>query len=218
VSRLLLLAVAVATLTVASCKDRKSAESGPTSGVLPGGGDAVVPVPPGDGSPPPSTVLASVQLGEWANVGNVRLKLDRAVVQKPIRVRLSDSLKEYESEGGDAELIIWLSFENRSKAKLLRYHRWSGTQAQDRAAPELTDSKGNKYRCTTTADTAGHIKGGHKATTATIRPGDPALVDAVTFERPVDAAGDLRLKAPLPMGDRPVGLVEFRIPAAAWAP
>jgi len=146
--------------------------------------------------------------GEWGQVGDTRVRVDKVAVKKP---RLKFVTAAGEHEGAEEELHIWLTIENRSPTKKLEYLRWAEADFLDDRG-QAVDEHGNAYRMYTRE----RMVEGLKQTTATINPGDPPIQDLVTFQKPVPAAKTLWLTLDAQAAGEK-GKFHFRIPAAAWA-
>jgi len=152
-----------------------------------------------------ATAQPTAGLGEWRQVGDIRMRIDGATIGKP-RVKPLFGRTEYVADKD--YLLIHFTVENLSKSKKLEYGRPRNGFGSH--AAKLTDEHDNDYR---TGPYEDDEVNGHTGR-ATIYPGDPPVQDVLCFQRPVDAATELRLTvAPywLP-GNEPF---RFRIPASA---
>lgn len=150
-------------------------------------------------------------------MGDVRLRVDRVAVQKAPLFALEGAggrLREF--EGKDVEFIVWFSVGNGSETNPVEYGRWTHMNFGGDPLVKLTDDRGNVYAYHT-PPLAGSIKGGLDGGFATIKPGDPPVTDAISFDAPAGATTELRLSVLAPVVPRSYDTrYEFRIPASAW--
>jgi hypothetical protein len=155
-------------------------------------------------------------VGAWSRVGDVRMKIDRVALQKPVFVDQDFRGKEIEREGKEVVLVVWYSVENLSKTKRMEYARWDGIGTFGGPAVKLTDEHENSYTYHPPHGIGGFLKGGLEFGSKVVNPGEAGLTDAVTFDRLVSAATVLKLSARSPVIGAGKDRHEFRITAAAW--
>lgn len=152
---------------------------------------------------PDVRVVTYTPLGEWSQIGDVRVRIDSAKVGK---VKYKNQFaNDLTSETDDEYLAVTLTVDNVSKVKKLEYGR-------PRDSAGLTDEHENKYRRGPFSATE-TING--RAGYATIYPGKPPVTDVLCFQTPVDAATKLFLtiNPHWVAGNEPF---RFVIPASAW--
>ncbi len=150
---------------------------------------------------------------DWAVANDIAVRIDRVRVQKPVveeREDLTSSVwKERELE--ESELVIWVSVENRTKARKLDYRGWDWIGRK--ADPIATDEHGNRYAVRTHEKITRRPKGYAKR--GAVNPGDAAISDVLFFERPVSAATKLLVTLP-PLAEWQSEPYQFEIPTSAW--
>ncbi len=129
-----------------------------------------------------------VGMNEWVQVGDVRVRVTRAKVQKVPLIKDSGSKAVLSA---DPELMVQVEIENLSGARKIPYKRWySGSQAP---STKLTDEHANTYRCSMySGGLLPYVEGTLRYGEKEMRPGE-ALADTLCFERPVGAATELTL-------------------------
>lgn len=141
---------------------------------------------------------------EWSQVGDVRVRVDRIAVQKPMV--LSASGKPYQDQF--EHLVVWVTIENLSASEPLEFPRWEFGNA----GLKVTDEQGKSYDSRSFSTV--HPKGGITDGKVTIAPGKTQK-DVLLFQPPDAGAGKLQLTLPARAGDG-TALHEFQIPNAAW--
>jgi hypothetical protein len=151
--------------------------------------------------PPKKDVLHYTEVGEWCQVGEVRVKIDKVELKQVILV--------FGDQGVLAsmpDLVVWLLVENRSEKRDLDYPGWDGFRKE-----EMHDNRGNSYSVSHPGSE--WYKG--IAIESTLRRGAPPQQDAICFEKPLPQATDLFLSLP-PIVRGEKGKYLFRIRASAW--
>jgi hypothetical protein len=164
---------------------------------------STIPTPQDD-----ATSVKWASMNEWAQAGDVRVRVAKSQVQF---VPLTGNNTKYKSK--EPELMVWLEVENTSKVKKILYERW-GTNTFARG-DKLTDEHGRDYRISSYGWFSGGVEGGLDRSTKYMQPGDPAFTDIVCFERPADAATELRLTLRAVQLDE-LTVFRFRLRAADW--
>lgn len=159
---------------------------------------------------PPTLRGNEAKLNEWSQVGDVRVKIVRAKVEKvPLKSRVDKSAKL----SPESELVLWVEVQNLSTTKTIRYRRW-GQPATGGVIgrTSIADEHGNTYAIKQFED---GIEAAHETGIADLRPNDPQLTDIICVARPADTATVLEITlAPLDEGYKETH--RFKIPSSAW--
>ncbi len=180
---------------------------------LTGGGKAVVtnPKEPAAASaapliPAPKAEEKFAGMNEWAQVGDVRVRIVKAKIQK---VPLISQVTGKTSPSSEPELMLWFEIENRSEVKLVTYLRWESKRLIGQEG--ITDEHDNKYRI----QKHDLIEGAPLMGLEKLRPGSAAVTDIVCVEPPVDRATRIRLVL-YPVELKRDGVYRFEIHSSAW--
>lgn len=141
---------------------------------------------------------------EWSQIGDVRVRVDRVAVQKPMV--LSASGKPYQDQF--EHLVVWVTIENLSDGEPLEFQRWEFGNV----GLKVTDEQGKSYDSRSFSTV--HPEGGITDGKVTIPPGKTRK-DVLLFQPPQAGAGELRLMLPARTGDG-TELHVFLIPTTAW--
>jgi hypothetical protein len=159
----------------------------------------------------PKAAAEYVPLGEWCDSDFAAVRIVSAEVAKP---KMRQAFTGDVVDGGQAELIIRLEIKNNSPTRKLDYYRFRFSDFDNKA--RATDEHKNQYPAIEHDGSAGKGSLALGEASKTMHPGDPVHVDYFCFERPVEAATELRitLGALTPEG-KPF---HFKLVAADWKP
>jgi hypothetical protein len=164
------------------------------------------------GAPVAVRVLSPVT--DWVTVGDVAMRVDKAIVQPPVVEERASihTTKWTERELEKPALMVWIQIENRSGAKKINYNGF-GSVGPHSESVSLTDEHGNTYAMQDHEKSTRRLK--ERGRRGPINPGDKIVTDVLCFEPPIREAATLTLTLPALTGKED-GKYQFELPAVAW--